>query len=59
MDYKSKWESNPWRPKKIIIEPTNERLTASAGLGPLIDAFTQAPEFKAFKACLPKRVGNC
>jgi hypothetical protein len=58
MDYKSKWESNPWRPKKIIIEPTNERLTASAGLGPLIDAFTQAPEFKAFKACLPKRVGN-
>jgi len=58
MDYKSKWEKNPWKPKKIIYEPTDERLTATAGLGPLIDAFMQSPEFAAFKVCLPERIGN-
>jgi hypothetical protein len=58
MDYPSKWEKNPWKPKTIIYEPTDEKLTASAGLGPLIDAFTQSPEFVEFKKCLPERVGN-
>ena len=58
MEYKSKWEKNPWKPKKIIYEPTDEKLTASAGLGPLTDAFMQSPEFSAFKACLPERIGN-
>lgn len=58
MEYQSKWEKNPWKPKKIIYEPTSERLTATAGLGPLIDAFMQSPEFEVFKACLPERVGN-
>jgi hypothetical protein len=55
---RSKWEKNPWKPKKIIYEPTDEKLTATAGLGPLIDAFMQSPEFTAFKACLPERIGN-
>ena len=45
MDYPSKWIKNPWKPKTILYEPTDEKLTASAGLGPLIDAFTQSPEF--------------
>ncbi len=58
MNYKSKWEKNPWRPKTIVYEPTNERLTASAGLGPLIDTFMASPEFSEVKACLPERVGN-
>ena len=58
MDYKSKWEKNPWKPKKIVYEPTDEKLTATAGLGPLIDAFMQSPEFTAFKSCLPERIGN-
>lgn len=58
MDYPSKWEKNPWKPKKVIYEATDEPLSASTGLGPLIDAFIEAPEFEAFKACLPKRVSN-
>ena len=58
MNYQSKWEKKPWRPKTIIYEPTDEKLTASAGLGPLIDAFMQSPEFAEFKACLPERIGN-
>lgn len=58
MNYKSKWEKKPWRPKTIIYEPTDEKLSASAGLGPLIDAFMQSPEFAEFKACLPERIGN-
>lgn len=58
MNYKSKWEKSPWRPKTIVYEPTNEKLTASAGLGPLIDAFMASPEFSEFKSCLPERVGN-
>lgn len=58
MNYQSKWEKNPWKPKKIIYEPTDEKLSASAGLGPLIDAFMASPEFSDFKKCLPERVGN-
>jgi hypothetical protein len=58
MDYKSKWEKNPWKPKTIIYEPTDQRLTATAGLGPLIDAFMESPEFSDFKKCLPERIGN-
>jgi hypothetical protein len=34
MDYKSKWEKNPWKPRKIIYEPTDEKLTASVGQYP-------------------------
>lgn len=58
MKYPSKWERNPWKPRKIIYEPTNEKLTAGAGLGPLIDAFMESPEFGEFETCLPERVGN-
>lgn len=58
MNYQSKWDKNPWKPKRIIYEATDEKLTASAGLGPLIDAFMQSSGFSEFKACLPKRVGN-
>lgn len=58
MDYPSKWEKKSWAPKKIVYEPTNERLTAGAGLGPLIDAFISSPEFKEFKKSLPERVSN-
>jgi hypothetical protein len=58
MNYQSKWEKHPWKPKKIIYEPTDEKLTASAGLGPLIDAFMDSPEFVEFKKCLPDRIGN-
>lgn len=58
MDYVSKWAKSPWKPKKIIYEPTDEALSAGAGLGPLIDAFVASNEFEEFKKCLPERIGN-
>jgi len=58
MKYPGKWERQSWSPKKIIYEATEDRLTVGAGLGPLIDAFVESAEFKAFKACLPKRLSN-
>lgn len=54
----SKWQKNPWKPKKFIYEPTDEKLTASAGLGPLIDIFCASPQFLEFKKCLPEHVSN-
>jgi hypothetical protein len=47
-----------WRPKKLKIEFTNEKLTAGAGLGPLVDAFVESPSFEKLKACVPSRSGN-
>ncbi len=58
MKYQSKWDKNPWKPKKIIYESSNDKLTASAGLGPLIDAFMQSPEFAELNECLPERISN-
>lgn len=43
---------------KIKIEKSNEKLTASAGLGTLVELFDQSGMAKAFKDCLPKRVSH-
>ncbi len=58
MNYQSKLDKKSWSPKKIIYEATDEKLTAGAGLGPLIDAFVESAEFVDFKKCLPKRISN-
>lgn len=58
LKYKSKWEVKKWEPVKIIYEPTDELLTGSAGLGPLIDAFQQSPQYEELLKCLPKRISN-
>lgn len=55
---KTKWEDKAWEATKIIYEPTDEELTASAGLGPLIDVFMESPQYEAFGKSLPKRVSN-
>ena len=47
-----------WRPKKIKIEFTDEKLSASTGLGPLCDAFADSPAYERLKTCVPKRTGN-
>lgn len=47
-----------WRPRKLKIVFTDEKLTPSAGLGPLIDAFVSSPSFERLKPCLPHRVSN-
>jgi hypothetical protein len=55
---KTKWEEKPWEPTKIIYEPTDEEMTAGAGLGPLIDVFMQSPQYEELGKCLPKRESN-
>lgn len=47
-----------WRPKKLKIAFTNEKLTASAGLGPFVDAFVDSPQYPELKKCVPGREGN-
>ena len=48
----------PWKPREFIYEFTDEDLTASAGLGPLIDLFCASPQFAALAKCLPERRSN-
>jgi len=55
---KSKWDKKKWEAVKIIYEPTDEEMTAGAGLGPLIDVFMQSPQYEELSKCLPKRVSN-
>jgi len=38
-----------WYPKKIKIEYTNEKPTASAGLVPLVDVFVGSTSYKKLK----------
>lgn len=47
-----------WRPRKLKIVFTDEKLTPSAGLGPLIDAFVASPSFERLKTCVPYRSSN-
>lgn len=47
-----------WRPKKLKIQFTDEKLTAGAGLGPLVDSFVESPGYEKLKACVPHRSGN-
>lgn len=47
-----------WRPKEFIYEFTDEELTSSAGLGPLIDLFCASPQFSKLRECLPERRSN-
>lgn len=37
---------------------TDEDLTASSGLGPMVDAFAESPQFEALKSCVPTRNSN-
>jgi len=47
-----------WKPRIIEIEYTEEKLTAAAGIDPLVDLFVESPQFEELKKCLPKRVSN-
>jgi hypothetical protein len=47
-----------WKPRKLKIEYTDEKLTAGAGLGPLVDAFVESPQYSKLKACVPARNSN-
>lgn len=47
-----------WRPKKLKVVYTDEKLTASSGLGPMCDAFSESGSFERLKKCVPERVAN-
>lgn len=47
-----------WRPRKLRIEFTDEKLTAASGLGPFVDAFVASPGYEKLKACVPTRNSN-
>ena len=47
-----------WRPKKLKIEFTSEKLTPSSGLGVMVDAFVDSPQYLGLKKCIPERNSN-
>ena len=47
-----------WRPKRLKYEYTKEKLTASSGLGPLIDIFSGSEQYKALRKLVPALVSN-
>jgi len=51
-------QKQPWKPQEFIYEFTDEDLTASAGLGPLIDLFIASPQYAKLHECLPSRRSN-
>lgn len=50
--------SQSFEPLPMEYEPTEEKLTASAGLGPVLDLFLDDPLFSELCACLPPRRSN-
>lgn len=51
MDFSSK----DWRPRKIKLVPTEERLTDATGLGTMVEIFDSSALSKPFADCLPER----
>jgi len=47
-----------FKPKKIRLEVTKEKLVASSGLGTIVDLFDSSPLAKEFAKCLPERNSN-
>jgi hypothetical protein len=47
-----------YRPNEMDYEASDEDLTATGGLGPILDLFLDSSVFSEFCQCLPKRVSN-
>lgn len=47
-----------YQPEGMKYEATDEDLTSTAGLGPILDLFLEGPLFSEFCRCLPQRVSN-
>lgn len=47
-----------WRPRKLRIEFTDEKITPSTGLGQLVDLFVDSPQYEKLKTCVPSRTSN-
>ncbi len=54
------WASsqNEYHPNEMGYEATDEDLTATGGLGTILDLFIDSPLFSEFCKCLPARVSN-
>lgn len=54
------WASSQteYHPNEMDYEATDEDLTATGGLGPILDLFIDSPLFSEFCKSLPKRVSN-
>ena len=51
-------ELEEYRTRAMEYEATDEDLTATGGLGPILDLFVDSPLFRNFCRCLPERVSN-
>src|SRR5713226_3992533 len=49
------FSKDAWRPRRIKLVPTDERLTDATGLGTMVEVFDDSPLSKPFAECLPKR----
>jgi hypothetical protein len=47
-----------YQPSEMGYEATDEDLTATGGLGPILDLFIDSPVFSEFCQSLPARVSN-
>lgn len=47
-----------FRPKKIKLEVTKDKLVAESGLGTIVDLFDSSPLAQEFAKCLPERSSN-
>lgn len=47
-----------WKPRKIRLVPTKEKLTDSVGLGTMVEVFDGSSLSKDFSRCLPERVSS-
>lgn len=53
-----KFTHQNWRPRKIKLVPTEERLTDAAGLGSMVEIFESSSLSEPFRKCLPERTSN-
>lgn len=49
---------DPWKLTEIQYEGTDDGFTSSAGLGPMLDLFSNSTTFSELKKCLPARISN-
>lgn len=55
MGLKRRGKEDSFRPRKVILMPTEDKLTAASGLATVIEVFDESPLSSGFKEALPKR----
>ena len=57
-DLKTKTNRPQFKPRKIKLVGSKEKLTNAAGLGTMVEAFDESPLASKFSDCLPERLSN-